>query len=289
MGAGVVVARAMVRDLYTPLAGARAISKGLTGLGVIACLSAPLGGLLAELAGWRAALAALAVFGAVSLAIVALRFEETLPLPRRAPLHLPAMARSWLGILRHPGFLACSALATTSYAGLFTFLATSSFVFIQVLGISRTQYGLAMSSTAVVYIAGTFLCRRLLQRWGVRRTVAVAGGLSLACGTSMGLLALAGVQSVWALLVPLWLYMLGHGVHQACGQSGAVAPFPRAAGAASALNGFLMMVTAFGVGGWVGARLDGTVFPLTNGVWFWSACVAVVAWTVMQRHHEAHA
>lgn len=50
-----------------------------------------------------------------------------------------------------------------------------------------------------------------------------------------------------------------------------------------------MMVTAFGVGDWVGARLDGTVVPLTNGVWFWSACIAVVAWTLMQRHHESHA
>ncbi|MDP3825293.1 MAG: MFS transporter, partial [Polaromonas sp.] len=46
MGAAVMCARAIVRDLYTPLAGARAMSRGLSGLGVIACLSAPLGGLL---------------------------------------------------------------------------------------------------------------------------------------------------------------------------------------------------------------------------------------------------
>jgi DHA1 family bicyclomycin/chloramphenicol resistance-like MFS transporter len=65
-----------------------------------------------------------------------------------------------------------------------------------------------------------------------------------------------------------------------------VAPFPFAAGAASALNGFLMMVAAFIVGGWVGQRLDGTTAALTNGVWFWSACIAAVAWTLVQRHGE---
>ena len=70
MGAGVMCARAIVRDLYTPLEGARVMSKGLTGLGIIACISAPLGGLLSGLFSWRVALLALAVFGAVCLVLV---------------------------------------------------------------------------------------------------------------------------------------------------------------------------------------------------------------------------
>ena len=48
MGAAVMCARAIVRDLYAPVQGARVMSKGLSGLGVIAFLSAPLGGLLTE-------------------------------------------------------------------------------------------------------------------------------------------------------------------------------------------------------------------------------------------------
>jgi DHA1 family bicyclomycin/chloramphenicol resistance-like MFS transporter len=63
MGAVVMCARAIVRDLYQPLEGARVMSKGLSGLGVLACVCAPLGGLLSEFYGWRIALAALAVFG----------------------------------------------------------------------------------------------------------------------------------------------------------------------------------------------------------------------------------
>ena len=56
---------------------------------------------------------------------------------------------TWRAILRHPRFLAYSALSTASYAGLFTYLASSSFVFLQVLGLSRTEYGLVMFSTSL--------------------------------------------------------------------------------------------------------------------------------------------
>jgi MFS transporter, DHA1 family, multidrug resistance protein len=286
MGAAVMGARAIVRDLHSPEIGARVMSKGLTGLGLIACFCAPVGGLLSDWFGPRYALTALVVFGAAALAVIALRFEETVP--RKNPLALrPAtLAATWAGILRNPTFLAYSALSTASYAGLFTFLASSSFVFIKVLGLTRTQYGLMMFSVSFSYILGTFVCRRLVPRYGVRRAVAMAGVLTLTGGTTLGVLGLLGVQNLWALLLPFLVFMLGHGVHQPCGQSGAVGPFPQAAGAASALNGFLMMVAAFLVGGWIGLRLDGTALVLTNGVWFWSACIAATACTLVQRHGD---
>ncbi len=286
MGAVVMGARAIVRDLYQPLEGARIMSKGLSGLGVLACVSAPLGGLLSELYGWRAALTAVAVFGACTLALVTLRFEESLQLKNPHSLRPATLFRTWRQILGNPTFLAFSALAGASYGGLFTFLASSSFVFIKVLGLSKPQYGLVMFSMCFCYLAGTFICRRLLPRFGVRSSVAIAAGLSLAGGTLMGVLAWAGLHNVWAIMLPYYLFMLGHGVHQPCGQSGAVGPFPQAAGAASAMNGFLMMVLAFAMGGWLGTHMDGTVRPLTHGVWFWSVLVALTAWTVVRKYGE---
>ncbi len=292
MGAAVMCARAMVRDLYTPLQGARVMSKGLTGLGVIACLSAPLGGLLSDMpsisgvSGWRMALMAPAVFGALCLGLVALRFEETLGQRNPRALQPAVLLRTWWRIARNPTFLAYSALATSSYGGLFTFLAASSFVFIQVLGLSKTQYGLVMFSISLVYIAGTMLCRRLLVRFGLRRAVAMAAVLTFSGGTLMGLLAMTGVRSTWAIALPFYLFMLGHGVHQPCSQSGAVGPFPQAAGAASALNGFVMMLAAFAMGGWLGTHMDGTVFPLAYGMWFWSVLICLSAWTLVQKYGE---
>ena len=87
-------------------------------------------------------------------------------------------------------------------------------------------------------------------------------------------------------VLPFYFLMVAHGVHQSCGQSGAVGPFPRTAGAASALNGFPMMAAAFAMGGWLGTHMDGTVFPLTNGIWFWSVLIALAGWTLVQRYGE---
>ena len=290
MGAGVMCARAVVRDLFEPTEGARMMSKGLSGLGAIACVCAPLGGFLTDAFNWRVAIGTLAVFGLATLALLALRFEETLLPHNRQPLSFGALWRSWRTILGNGTFWAFALLATTSYCGLFTFLAASSFVFIQVLGLTKTHYGLLMFSMALSYIVGTFICRRLLVRFGVRRTVAIGGACTLTAGTAMGVMGLMGIQSVWAIMVPVYLFMIGHGVHQPCGQSGAVSPFPKSAGAASALSGFLMMVGAFGMGGWLGKSLagiaqgQGTVLPLTNGMWFWSVMITATAWTLVQRH-----
>ncbi|WP_444813239.1 Bcr/CflA family efflux MFS transporter, partial [Variovorax saccharolyticus] len=286
MGAAVMAARAIVRDLYQPADGARVMSRALTGLGVIACLCAPLGGLVSDLFNWRLALLVPALFGAFTLALIALRFDETLPRRNPDALRAGTLIATWAMVLRNPVFLSFSALTTASYGMLFTFLASSSFVFIQVLGLGKTQYGLVMLWSSLAYIAGTFVCRRWLPRHGVRGSVARAAGLTLAGGSAMGLLALAGVVSVAAIVGPLTLVMLAHGVHQPCGQSGAVGPFPQAAGAASALSGFIMMLAAFGIGGWLGARMDGTVMPLALGMWFWSVCIALIAWTLVRRHGE---
>ena len=286
MGAAVMCARAIVRDLYTPAQGARVMSRALSGLGVIACLSPPLGGLLSAWFSWRVALLVLALFGALCLGLVALRFAETVPRRNPHALRAATLARTWLQILGNPTFIAFSALSTACYAGLFTFLAASSFVFIKMLGWSSAEYGLLMFSNALAYLAGTFLCRHWLTRFGMRRAVALAGGLSLAGGTLMATLALAKVNSGWAIMLPQYLFMLGHGVHQPCSQSGAVGPFPQAAGAASALNGFLMMVAVFAVGSWLGTHMDGTVFPLVNGMWFWSVLIALAAWTLVQKHGD---
>lgn len=293
MGAAVMCARALVRDLYRPEDGARVMSKGLSGLGVIACISPPLGGLLSDAFGWRVALLALALAGTATLALVAWRFEETLKQRNPRALRPAVLMNTWANIVRHPTFWSYTLLATASYCGLFTFLAASSFVFIGLLGLSKTAYGLVMFGNSFVYILGTVVCRRLLPRLGVRRTVAVAGVCTLTGGTLLAGLQLAGVQSLWAIVVPAWLFMLAHGVHQPCSQSGAVGPFPHAAGAASALSGFFMMLGAFAMGGWLGLTLrtgeHASAWPLTLGMAFWSALIALTAWTLVQRFGDGRA
>ena len=284
MGAVVMCGRALVRDLYDPLDGARVMSKGLTGLGVLACLSAPLGGFLSGHFSARATLLALAVFGALSLLMVALRFKESLAQKNLHALQASSLLRNWWMILKNPVFLTYSALSSFSYCVLFVFLASSSFVFIKLFGFSSSAYGLVMFGMSANYILGTVLCRLLLTRIGMTRTVALAGGFSLLGGTLMGVLALAGIHSFWAVLLPFYVVAVGHGIHQPCGQTGAIVPFGKAAGTASAVNGFLMMLLAFTTGAWLSKSYDGSVMPMAMGVWFWTACIAAIAWTAVQKY-----
>ncbi len=289
MGAVVMCARAIVRDLYTPLEGARAMSKALTGLGIMACLSAPTGSLLAEFLGWRSALAVLALFGLCSALFILTRFRETLPQPRRDATQLGPLLRTWGQIVAHPTFRAYALLMMGAYGALFTFLSSSSFVLIETMGLSRLQYGVVLFGLSISYIGGTFLCRRLLLRHGQRRTIRWGAMLSLSGGVSMFVFNQLGSPSLVGLLLPFFLIMVAHGIHQPIGQSGAVAPFPQAAGAASALSGFVMMAVAFAIGRWMGQHLDGTVFPLVSSELFWTSWTALAGMTVVQWHGETHA
>jgi MFS transporter, DHA1 family, multidrug resistance protein len=287
MGAVVMCGRALVRDLYDPVDGAQVMSKGLTGLGVLACFSPPLGGFLSDQVSAKAALMAMAVFGVLSLIVVIVYFKESVRHKNLRALVPTSLMRNWWMIVKNPAFLTYSALSSTSFAVLFVFLATSSFVFIKLFGFSSAQYGLIMFGMSINYIAGTFLCRWLLPRGGITRTVAIAGGISLVGGTLMGVLWLAGVHSVWAILPPFYLIAVGHGIHQPCGQTGSIAPFGKAAGTASAVNGFVMMILAFATGAWLSQHGDGSVMPMVVGVWFWTACIAAIAWIPVQKYDKS--
>jgi MFS transporter, DHA1 family, multidrug resistance protein len=287
MAAAVVCARAMVRDLYEPHQGARVMSLGLSGLGGLAIAAPLLGGLLAMAWGWRASLAAVASFAVIVLLYVWRVLPETLATRNPRALHAPTLARNARQVLAHPGFRAWATLTSATYGGLFTLLAGSSFVYMAVLGLTPAQYGMVMASGSLAYVVGTFFCRRWLLRLGligaVRRGAcfSLAGGLGmLACSLSPAL------TSVPLVLVSQWMFAFGHGIHQPCGQTGAVGPFPQMAGVASALAGCLLALTAFAVGLWLGQALDGTLRPLGGGLAFWGAATAAIAWTAVQRHGD---
>jgi DHA1 family bicyclomycin/chloramphenicol resistance-like MFS transporter len=289
MAAAVTCGRSIVRDLYQPYEGARVMSRALSGLGVIAMLSPAIGGLMVHWFDWHATLLLVALFGAATLGVIAWRYEETVPQRNPQATRLAPLLRNWGAVLRHPTFRAWTLLSGFAYGGLFFLLAGSSFVFIDVLGTSRIGYGLIMLSNSAAYVAGTVLCRRLLLRHGLRGAVRIGARFTLAGGLSMAALSLAGVHAVWAIMLPQWVYAVGHGIHQPCGQAGAVGPFPEKAGTAASLSGFYMMVVAFGVGLFLGGTMNGSVYPMTLGIGAFAVLLAATAWTLVQRHGDVHA
>jgi DHA1 family bicyclomycin/chloramphenicol resistance-like MFS transporter len=283
----VVCARAMVRDLYEPHEGALVMARALSGLGLIAIASPLTAGVLVAGFGWRAALGAMAVVGAASWLFIALRLPETIR--RRDPqatqlVPLLAQVRRMLG---HPGFRAWALLVCGTYGGVFVFLAGSGVTLIAVLGLSPLAAGLVMSTMSLSYIAGTFVCRRWLPQHGLVGTVLLGSRFTALALLGLLLVAWQEPRSVVLLMLPGWIYMLGHGVHQPCGQAGAVGPFPHAAGLASAVAGCVLALGAFGIGLWLGQALDGlSVRPLALGMAAGAAAALLVAWTLVRRHGD---
>lgn len=289
LAASVVCGRAMVRDLYEPHEGAPIMSRGLSGLGVIAILGPALGGLLATQFGWRAALGAVLLAGTGTALFVWRCVPETARALNPQALDPRPLLRTAGQVLAHPGFRAWTALISSTYGGLFVLLAGSSFVYIGALGLPAWGYGLAMASGSLAYVCGTFYCRRLLPRLGLAGSVRRGAFFTLAGGLLMVAVALAelpGPQALPGVLLGQWLYTFGHGLHQPCGQTASVGAFPQAAGVASALSGFFLALTAFFVGLWLGAALDGQLRVLALGLGFFALTTSGIAWTLVQRHGE---
>lgn len=290
LAAVVMCARAMVRDLYPPHEGARVMSLALSGLGVLA-VAAPLGGgLIAAAFGWRAALGTVAAFSLLALAMIAWRLPETLATPDPQALRVAVLARNASEVLRHPTFRAWTLLAAATYAGLFILLSGTSYVYIGRLGLSTSQFGLALAGGSSIYIAGTFVCRHWLRHHGMTGAVRRGAFFTLAGGLGMGACSLMAAPPAAAVLLSHGLYTFGHGIHQPCSQTGSVGPFPRMAGVASALSGCALALVAFGTGTWLGSAMDGTLRPLGIGLATAAIVTSLVAWTLVQRHgHSAGA
>lgn len=283
LAAAVVVARAMVRDLYEPVQGAHVMALAMAGLGVIAITGPSVGGLIAHGAGWRAVLGTVAGVGAALFAFVALRVPETIAQRNPHATDLRPLAASWWHIGRDPRFVAWAGLTAFTYGGVFTFLAGSSFVLMNQLGLSATVYGVTISTVSVAYLLGTLACRRWIPRLGLAGTVRRGGWFTLVGGVLLVALAAAGVHSVWAVIVPQWLFAFGHGQHQPCGQAAVVGPFPRSAGAASALAGLVLALVAFGIGRWLGWVLPGGVLPYALTMGLMALGTVGFAWVLVPR------
>lgn len=280
----IVSVRAVVRDLYEPADGARLLAAAGTVMGFAPLIGPILGSQLLVVSGWRAPFAALSLFSLALAAVLLLRLKETNRHRNRAALAPRVLLASWREVLRSPTFHAYTLANTMSYAGLFAFLAGSSFVLIRVLEMSATAYGFGFAGAVSGYIVGTLICRRIMSRLGLARTLQAGAALQAAAGIVMLALAVAGLHHPAAVLAPQFFFVVAHGIVQPVAQAGAVAMFPRVAGTAAALMGFIMQLFAAVVGLLIGVTWNGTVFPMASlicAAGIGSLCVALL---LVRRH-----
>ncbi len=272
--AGPVLGRAIVRDVYGPVQAARVLAY-ISGAMAIAPMIGPLlGGWLTVWFGWRANFAALTLFSAVQVAATFMLLGESNahrdPEATR-PRRIAGNFGDLLSARLYLGYLLCFSFA---YAALFSFISGSSFVLIELHGLSPQWYGASFGFVVTGYIAGTVASGRLTLKLGPPRMVLMGALLGTAAGTLMAVLALTGVHSVWAILLPMVVFMVATGLVMPNAIGGALAPYPKMAGAASALMGFVQMSLSALVGIAVGHAYAGTAIPMATAI-------ALCGWAVL--------
>ncbi|MEE2976850.1 MAG: MFS transporter [Pseudomonadota bacterium] len=269
-----VCARAAIRDLHPARDGPHVMARGLTGLGFVALMAPILGAFVAQHAGWRWVLVGMSFYAIVLWAMCWYGFAETRH-------ETPAQVGSVRAIFSSADFRAWGLLAAATYAGIFCFLLLSPMVYIAYLGLSPELYGWIPAGGSLVYILSTTGCRRLLRRQSLVRTVQQGATLSVAgaCIQALGCWLLPG--HAWPLLLGHAVYCMGHGIHQPCGQAGAVGELPHLAGRAVSWSGFIMMLAAFCLGQTAAAFDDAShslgAWPMVAPMMLAGAVLATIA------------
>jgi len=274
---GIVLARAIVRDLYS---GSRA-GRELSVIGAVMALApvlAPVGGGALQTGfGWHSVFFVLAGAGVAGASVVWLLLPETLAQRAAEPVSLSSMAKSYNIVARNPAYLAYLGLAATSYAGLFAWISGASFVLQGLYGLSPFAFGFAFAFGSVGYMTGSTLSARLTHRFGLDGILGL-GGCAVALGGLAMVAAVAlGLTSATSLVLPVAIYLAGLGMVLPQSIAGAMTPFPERAGAASSLLGFVQQSVAALSGAMVGLLLGHSAWPLAAGVAF-AGCATLLLW-----------
>ena len=223
--AGMVLGRAIVRDVYDRERSASALATIMMVMSLAPSLSPAIGAYLAEWGGWRTDFVLLGIIGAAVLILTAMKLQET---HAPAPVNLVGMFGSFILLLRSPAFLS---------------VAAAPYLLAERLHQLPSTYGLMILLPMVGYILGNAGVVRLSALFGSVRLFILGLALSLASGVLLALWCLADLTP-WALFVPMALSSVGNGMSQPPGVAAGLSVYPRIAGAASGLLGFMQMTVA---------------------------------------------
>jgi DHA1 family bicyclomycin/chloramphenicol resistance-like MFS transporter len=280
-GAGPVIARAVVRDLYDPARAARVLAAMGTAQALTPILAPVVGGWVHVLAGWPAVFVVQGAFG------LAFLLTATRVVPETNVYAGDGAASGESGrltiLLGHPRYLGYVAAAALMFAGQFAFITGSSYALITLLGVSPTVYGLCFGSVACGLMLGNIVSVRLGPRLGLDTMIRAGTTIGAGAGVVMAALAWLGVASVPSVVGPMFAFAFGLGFVLPNATAGAIGPFPRMAGLASAVLGFVQLTGSALYAIAVSHLEDGTLRPMTTAVATAGLAALVVFWTLTRR------
>ena len=261
--AGIVLSRAIIRDLFDKLEGARALSLMLLVPSLAALISPFVGGYILKFFGdWRLIFWVLTCFGVIAFILGVLKLPETHPPEKRTSSSFSKILNDYISVVCHrraAGYMICGGL---SFATMFAQLSGTPFIYIEIFGVAPENFGLLFSLSVFAIMGGSYLNSRLVIRFGVRRMLAVGTTIALIGGIGLAISANYGAFGLFGIVIPVIIFMTPHNMVNANATAGALEYFPHIAGTASAMLGFIRFGTGALVGALVGYFHDGTALPM---------------------------
>ncbi|HIZ51235.1 MAG TPA: Bcr/CflA family multidrug efflux MFS transporter [Candidatus Pseudomonas excrementavium] len=274
--AGMVVNRAVVRDICTPIEAARAFSQLMLVMGVAPILAPLAGGWLMLFGGWQLIFAFLATFAGVFGFLVFFRLPETLP-QHVPPSRLSSALGRYGRLLKEPQFMFHALTGGIAMAGMFAYIAGSPFVFIELYGVPVEHYGWFFGMNSAGFVLSAQFNSRLLRRRTPLKLLKITTLLFMGSTLALSAVALFEPPSLWPLLVPLFMCMALLALVLPNSSACALAGHGHQAGVASALMGTLQFTIAGIVSALVGALHNGTALPMTGMISVCGVAAATMA------------
>jgi DHA1 family bicyclomycin/chloramphenicol resistance-like MFS transporter len=275
--AGMVVPRAIVRDLYTGHEATKLMSLLMLVVSVSPLLAPVTGSFIIAHFGWRAVFAVLTVAGLLSLLLAVTLLEETRPEAERRGSSWASAFASYAHLMRDPTFVGLSLVGSFGISAFFVFLGSASFVLINHYGLTPTQFSLCFALNAAAFFGVSQLTATFVRRFGLVLVVRVAAAGFVSAMALLGVLFATATES---LVVMMGLLFVGYGfLGLVLPTTGVMAleDHGEVAGAASALMGAVQMVVGALAMALASLAADGTPTPMVMGI---AACALAAFATV---------
>jgi len=258
---GMVLARAIVRDLYDRDRSASVIAYLTTAMVIAPMLSPTIGGVLTDWASWRASFVFAGCVGLGVTALVLARLPETHT--EREPIEgLKSFFGGFGHLLAQPIFCGYVLHASFVLGVFFAFMSGAPYIMVDVMKRPATEYGLYFFMVSAGFMLGGLTAGRISAQVGIDRMI-VLGGMGSLITVAIGFAIMAsGVWHPLALFGPAMFASYAAGISMPNAQAGAISVNPKAAGAASGLAGFVQMFIGAGVAQAVGTIQNGTPYPM---------------------------
>ena len=281
--AGQILPRTVIRDKFESIDAAKLLSYVMIIHGIAPIIGPILGAHLAVAMSWRAVYWFNVAYGSLVFIFVWTLLAESIPERDLRALSLTRLVRTYAMVIRNRTFYGHLLCGTGCFAGLFVYLTTSSAVVIGHFGQSGETYGYLFAITMSGWLIGNLISARLVVQIGIDRMIRI-GSFGFAA-SSVTILALpwAGVDELWTIVAPMFVYMAMFSLVVPPAQAAALVPFPANAGAASSLMGFVQLCVAAAIGVLVGQFDDGTQIPMITVIGITGFGPIAAYWLLLRR------